>query len=174
MAALIALGLSGCAAQSGSSSSFWPASLFQSAPALPPPPATTRQAPAARGQELGETGPEKSEQPAESPEPPHPAGAGATQPSKPAREVPKAVVTSTMNGATRDEALAAISQVNKRLAAAESLSPSGTGSNEINVVRRLRDNAQRAFEEQDYLTARSLAQKASVLAARLPAGASAQ
>jgi hypothetical protein len=41
-------------------------------------------------------------------------------------------------------------------------------------VRRLRDNAQRAFEEQDYLTARSLAQKASVLAARLPAGASAQ
>jgi len=171
MAALIALGLSGCAAQSGSSSSFWPASLFHSAPPPPPPPATTRQAPAARGQELGEIGPEESEQPAESPKPTPPAG--ATQPSKPAPEVPKAVVTSTMNGATRDEALAAISQVNKRLAAAESLSPGGTGSDQINVVRKLRDNAQRAFDEQDYLTARSLAQKASVLAARLPAGASA-
>jgi hypothetical protein len=80
-----------------------------------------------------------------------------------------------MNAATRDEALAAISQVNKRLAAAESLNPSDTGStNEISLVRRLRDNAQRAFEEEDYLTARSLAQKASELAARLPAGPSSQ
>ncbi len=121
---------------------------------------------------MGEIGPEETEQPAESPKPTH--VSGATQPSKPAPEVPKAVVTSTMNGITRDEALAAISQVNKRLAAAESLSPGGTGSDQINVVRKLRDNAQRAFDEQDYLTARSLAQKASVLAARLPAGASAQ
>jgi hypothetical protein len=79
-------------------------------------------------------------------------------------------VTSTGNAVTREEAQAAISQVNKRLALTEGSASPGADASAIGVVRRLRDNAQQAFAEQDYLTARSLAQKASVLAARLPSG----
>jgi hypothetical protein len=79
-------------------------------------------------------------------------------------------VTSTGNAVTREEAQAAISQVNQRLALAEGSTAPGGDAGAIGVVRRLRDNAQQAFAEQDYLTARSLAQKASVLAARLPSG----
>jgi hypothetical protein len=75
-----------------------------------------------------------------------------------------------MNTATRQEAEAAISEVNKRLA--DTAGSSSSQAAQISVIRKLRDSAQTALNEQDYLTARSLAQKASMLAAQLPATAS--
>jgi hypothetical protein len=88
--------------------------------------------------------------------------------------VTSTTVTSTMNAATRQEAEAAISEVNRRLTAANGSGQVGMGNPQVSVVRKLRDSAQQAFNEQDYLTARSLAQKASVLADHLPTPAAAQ
>ena len=173
IAGLMALGMVGCGTQSGGYSSLWPASLFHSAPPAPPaspappvsPQTTRRAAPAARTEELGQEQPgnENTEQP---PKPSH-ASSPAPAPES-TSEKPRPTVTSSANAVTREEAEAAISQVNKRLALAQGGTPSGADASEIGVVRTLRDNAQQAFAEQDYLTARSLAQKASVLAARLP------
>ncbi len=169
IAGLMTLGILGCGTQSGSYSSIWPASLFHSTPAPPPePPRTTRRAaPAVRAEELGEEQPENEN--AEQPPKPHRASSAAPAPES-TPEIPRATVTSTANAVTREEAEAAISQVNKRLALAQGSAAPGADSSAMGVVRRLRDNAQQAFAEQDYLTARSLAQKASVLAARLPTG----
>lgn len=81
------------------------------------------------------------------------------------------MVTSTMSGSSRQDAAATISVVNQRLKVAGDSNPGKGATDEIKMVRKLRDDAQQAFDEQDYLTARSLAQKASLLAAQLPAPA---
>jgi hypothetical protein len=87
---------------------------------------------------------------------------------------PQPTVTSTMSAATRHDAEASIDDVDKRLALATAADPTGKQSEQISVVRRLRDSAQQALNEQDYLTAQSLAQKASILAAQLPGAAGPQ
>jgi hypothetical protein len=79
-----------------------------------------------------------------------------------------------MNASTRQEAAFAIARVSKRLAVVADTDPSRKDSEQVSVIRKLRDSAQQAFDEQDYLTARSLAQKASVLADQIPSAASPQ
>lgn len=86
----------------------------------------------------------------------------------PPENTPQPTVTSTMNTATQSEAKAAIDAVNERLAKAGSPTAASKEGAQISLIRKLRDSAQRALDEQDYLTAQSLAQKAFVLAAQLP------
>jgi hypothetical protein len=103
------------------------------------------------------------------PQTPAQSEAAAPKPTPAAQPSPQPMVTSTTNAATRQEAARAIGEVNQRLAQAGGAGTSANQDAQINVIRKLRDDAQEAFNEQDYLTARSLAQKASVLAGQLPA-----
>ncbi len=154
----------GCASQSGNAWRAWVASLTH--PAAPPPAVAPQTA--SKGQQFRDIEPEVSAAPvpaagarigAEQPKPRPPEPAAAQSPPVP-------TVTSAMSGATRQEAEAAINEVDKRLALAGG---SGDGkSQQITVIRKLRDSAQQALEERDYLTAQSLAQKASILASQLP------
>jgi hypothetical protein len=160
----------GCATQSGGTWSSW-VSSFNPAP----PPAIVEPSPQIpqRAQQWTDVEPEvhqrqiippqqprtvqQEKQPVQK-QPPPAAQAASPQPT----------VTSTMNTASRQEAVAAIDEVDKRLAIA-SADPRTSKSSQLSVVRQLRDSGQEAINEKDYLTARSLAQKASVLAAQLPA-----
>lgn len=164
VAGLAMLGWCGCSSQSAGSSSFWPG-LFHSPPQPPQPIAASRQQPVKKAN--------WDDADVEDQLPPPPKAA-RTPDTKATPEGPTPTVTSTMSGASRQEAAAAIGSVNLRLAAAENSDPSKALADEIKLVRKLRDDAQQAFDEQDYLTARSLAQKASVLAAQLPRAGAAQ
>lgn len=172
MMALVALMVPcGCASQQGGSPwTSWLSSLTNK-PA--PAPVAVVRTPAPRAQQWRDVQPEipKAQQPpqqraVEEQEPkPKPTPSGTS---------PQPTVTSTMNAASRQEAEAAISEVDQRLALANTSDPAGKVSEQIKVIRKLRDSAQQALNEQDYLTAQSLAQKASVLAAQLPRGSGAQ
>ncbi len=169
-ALLLAVTLScGCASQTGGSWTSWVASVIH-----PTEPSSLTVA------ELAHQTPERAQQwrdvqPEVRTAPPAtqaPTRAVEQQQPKskptPPEAAPQPMVTSTMNAATRQEAEAAINAVNSRLARASSADPKGKDGEQINLIRKLRDRAQQALNEQDYLTAQSLAQKASVLAAQLP------
>ncbi|HKD65405.1 MAG TPA: hypothetical protein VKB84_01100 [Candidatus Binataceae bacterium] len=171
--ALIALAAPyGCTAQSGNSWTSWtPAWIHPSEPAPIATPAVQTAQPAHQWREVQ---PEVVNQP-EPPQPPPQPVVIQKKPEEPSPQpTPRAqpstspTVTSAMNSATQHDAQVAIAQVNKRLAQADGESQ-GMQSEQITVIRRLRDSAQQAFNEQDYLTARSLALKASVLVDQLPA-----
>jgi len=141
-----------------------------------PAPATTlSQPPPAQAQQWREVEPEVRSAP-QTAAPARAASEGRQPtPAPTASETsPRPTVTSTMTAGSRQEAEAAINEVDKRLALASSADPAGTQSEKISVVRKLRDGAQQALDQQDYLTAQSLAQKASILAAQLPGASTPQ
>jgi hypothetical protein len=168
---LAALTLPACSGQSSTiTSSLWPGSLFhhQAQVSAPPPAAAATPQQHPREAKLDTPDTPDTAEPVEVSRP-RPPVRKAPPETEQEPEVPKALVTSTMNDANRQEAEQAISEVNKRLALAQNADPGVHGDGQIDVVRKLVDNAQQAYQDQDYLTARSLAQKASVLASHLPA-----
>jgi len=150
----------GCSGQSAGSGNFWPGLFHRAQP--PQPIAASRQRPVKKADwddaDVEDQAPVARK-------------AVATPAAKTAAQGPAPTVTSTMSGSSRQDAAAAISVVNQRLKVAGNSDPGKGATDEIKMVRKLRDDAQQAFDEQDYLTARGLAQKASVLAAQLPAPA---
>ena len=84
-------------------------------------------------------------------------------------QAPAASVISTLSpeqeSDSRREAQKTISEVNRRLALAEQSGPSAR-KGDLALARKLVHDAQQAYEDHDYLTAHSLAQKAAVLVSR--------
>jgi hypothetical protein len=161
----------GCTAQAGNSLEGWFASIVhpESAAEIG---GSSQQIPA-RAQQWKDVQPEVQKShltPAAQPVAAEKQEQSSPKPTPSTEAAPRAVVTSTMNAGNRQEAEAVITEVNKRLAQAGNSVDSGAQhSDQLSVIRKLRDSAQQAFDEQDYLTARSLAQKASILATQLPA-----
>lgn len=145
MGLLLASLLAGCATLPGMSR------IFGSARPKPVPQATAAPTPAPPPME---TPPELNE---ERPE-------RENHPRVKAAPKPAPVVTSTnspgQEAASLEQAQTAIDDARARLAHAASADPSA----KLDIIRAMIDSAQQALNDQDYLTARSLARKAAVLA----------